>query len=101
MEFLKSRFICVYEASGKLDAEMICAFLASFGIDAHFYEESVGVTYGFTVSPLGKAKIMVPEEQMEEVHQILQDMEAGKFQLPETDLLEEISEQKDASNTPE
>jgi hypothetical protein len=81
----KVKYECVYEAGGKLDAEMICGFLESFGIAAIIYQESVGVTYGLTVGPLGKAKIMVPEDQYEEAMVILKDMEAGKYQLPEPD----------------
>jgi|WetSurMetagenome_2_1015567.scaffolds.fasta_scaffold18501_5 hypothetical protein len=74
---------CVYEAQGKLDAEMICAFLKSCGVPAIFSQESAGATYGLTVGPLGRAKIMVPEEQYEEALQILKDMEAGKYELPD------------------
>lgn len=83
MTGLNKEYQCVYEASGKLDAEMICAFLSTFGIDAIIYQESVGVTYGLTVGPLAKAKIMVPEEQYEKAAAILKDMEDGKYELPE------------------
>jgi hypothetical protein len=75
----------VYRANGQLDGEMIRIFLESKGIQALAYGESVGATYGLTVAPLGEVRIMVPASQAEEARQILEDMEAGKYEQPRAD----------------
>jgi len=71
--------MAVYYASGQLEAEMICAFLKSFGIESFYAAESVGVAYGLTLPPLGIAEIYVPEEVTDRAKEILQRMEHGDF----------------------
>ncbi|MCJ7623767.1 MAG: DUF2007 domain-containing protein [Anaerolineaceae bacterium] len=75
--------VTVYNAGGKLQAEMIRLFLESFGIRSHIFQESAGITYGLTVGPLGLAEIKVSEEDSDQVRIILKAMEEGVFILPE------------------
>ena len=73
----------VYTAHGMLEAEMIVNFLASQGIEAMASQESVGMTYGITVGPLGEVKVYVNEEFEADAHQALMEMEEGVFELPD------------------
>jgi len=75
----------VYTAQGMLEAEMIINFLASQGIQAMASQESVGMTYGLTVGPLGEVKIFVPQEMENDAHQALMEMEQGVYELPDDD----------------
>lgn len=75
----------VYTARGMLEAEMIVNFLASQGIKAMASQESVGITYGLTIGPLGEVKVYVPEDQENEAHEALMEMEQGVFELPDDD----------------
>jgi hypothetical protein len=75
----------VYSAQGMLDAEMIVNFLASQGIEAMASQESVGITYGINMGPLGEVKIYVPETQENDAHLALMEMEKGMFELPDDD----------------
>lgn len=75
-------YVVVYVANGQLEGQMIRAFLESHGIQVLAYEESVGMTYGLTITPLGQVDIRVPADQAEEARQILADMQAGKYELP-------------------
>lgn len=79
---MPEEYVIVYVANGQLEGQMIRAFLESHGIQVLAYEESVGMTYGLTLAPLGQVDIRVPEAQAEEALQILADMQAGKYELP-------------------
>ncbi len=79
---MPEEYVVVYVANGQLEGQMIRAFLESHGIQVLAYEESVGMTYGLTITPLGQVDIRVPEAQAEEARQILIDMQAGKYELP-------------------
>jgi len=79
---MPEEYVVVYTANGQLEGQMIRAFLESHGIQVLAYEESVGMTYGLTITPLGQVDIRVPEAQVEEAQQILADMQAGKYELP-------------------
>jgi hypothetical protein len=76
----KEPFISVYSVYGQLEAEMICAFLESFEIEAKISQESVGVTYGLVIGPLGTADILVPESQVVRAKEALTQMEKGTLQ---------------------
>lgn len=79
---MSANYELVYRAHGQLDAQMIRLFLESKGFTVLTYGESVGVTYGLTVGPLGEVEILVPIAQVEEARRTLIDMEAGKYELP-------------------
>jgi hypothetical protein len=74
------KYISVYSASGLLEAEMICGFLKSYEIDAIHNQESIGVTYGLVLAPLGTAEIYVPEEFVDRAKELLRLMEQGKLE---------------------
>jgi hypothetical protein len=77
---MSEEYVQVYTANGQLQAEMIRLFLESKGIPAVAYGQSLASVYGLTVGPLSEVKIMVPETQVEEAHQVLTDMEQGKYE---------------------
>ncbi len=65
----------VYHAEGRLEASMIRLYLESFGIRALASQESVGLTYGLTVGPLGVSKIYVPRESAADARRILIELD--------------------------
>ncbi len=62
-----------------LEAESFRAFLESMGIEAFVSQESVGMTYGLTVGPLGEARIYVPDDQVDQAISALKEMEKGEL----------------------
>ena len=78
-------FTVVYKANGKLDAEMIKAFLESAEIPVQLNQESAGSTFGLTIGPLGLVDILVPVDTEVEARKLLEDMERGIFELPNAD----------------
>lgn len=81
----ETKYKVVYYANGLLEAETIKLFLASQGIEAVAYQESAGVTMGFTIGPLGEARVLVPETQEAAALSLLKEMESGKFIIEEDD----------------
>ncbi|MBI9051606.1 MAG: DUF2007 domain-containing protein [Anaerolineaceae bacterium] len=75
----------VYTAHGMLEAEMIVNFLSSQGIEAMASQESVGMSYGLTVGPLGEVKVYVNDDVEADAHKALMDMEKGVYELPDND----------------
>ena len=75
----------VFTAHGMLEAEMIVNFLKSQGIEAMASQESVGMSYGITVGPLGEVKVYVNEEFEADAHKALMEMEEGVYELPDND----------------
>ena len=70
----------VYSASGMLDAELIKGLLESFEIEAILLGESVGMTYGLTVTPTGKVEVMVENSMVERAKEIIQQYEKGDLE---------------------
>ncbi|NPV85170.1 MAG: DUF2007 domain-containing protein [Anaerolineae bacterium] len=69
----------VYTANGQLEAETIRLFLQSFQIPSVISQESAGVTFGFTVGPLGQAQIYVRSEDAERAEEALKHLENGTY----------------------
>jgi len=69
----------VYIAHGVLDAEMMRAFLESNGIRAFIMQESVGLTYGLTMGPLGECKILVEPQNVETARELITLYETGEI----------------------
>jgi hypothetical protein len=69
----------VYIAHGVLDAEMMRAFLESNGIRAFIMQESVGLTYGLTMGPLGECKILVEPQNVATARELIALYEAGEI----------------------
>jgi uncharacterized protein with HEPN domain len=76
---MSEKYVQVYTANGILEAETIRAFLESMGIEAFVSQESVGMTYGLTVGPLGEARIYVPDDQVDQAIAALTEMEKGEL----------------------
>ncbi|NMC77934.1 MAG: DUF2007 domain-containing protein [Chloroflexi bacterium] len=76
---MSEKYVQVYTANGMLEAETIRAFLESMGIEAFVSQESVGMTYGLTVGPLGEARIYVPDDQVDQAIAALTEMEKGEL----------------------
>jgi hypothetical protein len=85
MEVIMAKSVHVYTAEGMLEGEMIVNFLSSQGIEATASQESVGITYGLTIGPLGEVKIYVPEDKENDAHLALMEMEQGVYELPDND----------------
>ena len=63
----------VWKASGYLDAQIIKGFLESYGMQVYTFEESVGLAYGLTTTPLGEVEIYVPNDKAEEAKNYLEE----------------------------
>ncbi|MDP2965702.1 MAG: hypothetical protein Q8N39_06650 [Pelolinea sp.] len=67
------RLTLVWKASGYLDAQLIKNYLESFGLQVYIFEESLGVAYGLTTTPLGEVEIYVPNENAKEAEKYMED----------------------------
>ena len=67
------RLTLVWKASGYLDAQLIKNYLESFGLQVYTFEESIGVAYGLTTTPLGEVEIYVPNENAKEAEKYMED----------------------------
>lgn len=71
--------IVVYNASGKLDGEIIKAFLEANDIRVIMTQEGAASAYGLTVGVLGNVEILVDRENLERARELLTSMEEGKL----------------------
>jgi hypothetical protein len=76
-------WVCVDEAHGHLEGEIIQASLEAKGIPVQISQESAGIVYGLTVGSLGLVKIWVPEEFEKDAKEILESIDRGDFETPE------------------
>ena len=81
---MHSDYEIVYTAHGQLDAEMIKGLLEANGIQALVAGESVGTSYGLTIGPLADRDILVPARQADDARSILDAMERGDLEKPDT-----------------
>jgi hypothetical protein len=72
--------IVVYNASGKLDGEIIKAFLEANDIRVIMTQEGAATAYGLTVGAFGKVEILVDRENLERARELLTSMEEGKLE---------------------
>lgn len=72
-------YVTVYSANGRLDAEMIKAFLEAQGIGVYIDQDTLGLIYSFTVGDLGSVGIQVPPEDAEKARSLLAAMDEGDF----------------------
>ena len=70
----------VVVVQGELQAELIRGLLESQGIPVRLSQEGVARVYGFTVGPLSEVELLVPENQLSDAQQVIQDYQAGKFE---------------------
>jgi len=63
----------VYRASGEFDAQLVCSFLDSHGIESFIEGESTRLTHGFTLNKLGLARVLVRAEDACEARRLLEE----------------------------
>jgi hypothetical protein len=80
---IDENWVCVDEAHGHLEGEIIHASLEAKGIPVQISQESAGIVYGLTVGSLGLVKIWVPEEFEKDAKEILESIDRGDFEAPE------------------
>ena len=78
-----TNWICVEEARGQLEGEIIKASLEASGIPVQTFQESAGIVYGLTVGSLGLVKIWVPEEFEEQAKDVLKSADHGDYESTE------------------
>ena len=60
-----------------MDAQIVKSFLESYGLEVFSFEESVGLTFGLTATPLGEVEIFVRKEKEEEALEYLRQYQAA------------------------
>lgn len=78
-----TNWVCVEEARGHLEGEIIRASLEANGIPVQIFQESAGIVYGLTVGSLGLVKIWVPEEFEAQAKEILESADHGDYEATE------------------
>ena len=67
--------------SGKMEAEIIHGMLQAYGIDAMLSQEAAASIYGLSIGPVADVDILVPENQLEESRQLLDDYQNGRIEV--------------------
>lgn len=73
------------EVSGSIDAEIIRGLLESQGIKVILSQEGAGRALGLTIGSMGGIQILVPQKQLAEAQEILEDY----YQSRNSDQIEE------------
>ncbi len=73
--------ICVFTASGEIQAQQIQGFLAAAGISSELRGESLRKTHGLTIDGLGMVEVVVSSEDEEQARALLASAEHGAFRL--------------------
>jgi hypothetical protein len=73
--------ICVFRASGEIQAQQIQGFLAAAGIPSELRGESLRKTHGLTVDGLGMVEVVVSGNDEEQARALLASAEHGAFRL--------------------
>lgn len=68
-----SKLTLIWKASGYLDSQLVKNYLESFGIEVYSFEESIGMAYGLTTTPLGEVELYVPNIQADRAKQKMND----------------------------
>lgn len=74
------KLVSVYSAAGLLEADMLKAFLEAQGLQVFLSQESVGRTLGLSAGSLGLVDILVPDSQVAEAQQLIDEIADGKFE---------------------
>lgn len=67
--------------SGKMEAEIIHGMLQAYGIDSMLSQEAAASIYGLGIGPVADVDILVPENQLEESRQLLDDYQDGRIEV--------------------
>jgi hypothetical protein len=81
--------ICVFVASGEMEAQQIRGFLDAAGISSELKGESLRKTHGLTVDGLGTVEIVVSKDDEEQARALLASAERGAFRLGEDEPVQE------------
>ena len=73
--------ICVFKASGEIQAQQIQGFLEGAGISSELKGESLRKTHGLTVDGLGMVEILVASTDEVQARALLASAEHGAFRL--------------------
>ena len=73
--------ICVFKASGEIEAQQIQGFLEAAGISSELKGESLRKTHGLTIDGLGMVEILVSSADEEQARTLLASAEHGAFRL--------------------
>lgn len=68
----------VWTAAGYLDAQIVKSYLESFGLEIFTFEESIGLAYGLTATPLGEVEIFVRNEEVGKALEYLKQYQAAQ-----------------------
>jgi len=91
-----SDFISIYKAHGRLDGEMVKAFLEANGIQTILSQEAAGSIYGLSLGDLGAVDLLVDPADVQKATALLNDMNEGKFIQPDyQQLISEDETEKD------
>ncbi len=85
----KSKLVSVFSGN-YLQAQIVKGRLECEGVPAMLRYEGAGLIYGITVDGLGEARVMVPEDLVEQAETILADQE---YEEPDDMTEDEPSEQ--------
>lgn len=75
--------VCIFMASGEIEAQQIRGFLTAAGIPCELRGESLRKTHGLTIDGLGMVQIVVSEEDEEHARALLASAERGVFRIDE------------------
>jgi hypothetical protein len=81
--------ICVFTASGEMQAQQIQGFLAGSGISSQLRGESLRKTHGLTIDGLGRVEVVVSKDDEEQARALLASAERGAFRLDEDTQVQE------------
>ena len=73
--------VCVFTASGEIEAQQVRAFLEAAGIASELKGEALRKTHGLTIDGLGMVRIVVAREDEEQARALLASAERGAFRL--------------------
>jgi hypothetical protein len=73
--------VCVFTASGEIQAQQVRGFLAAAGISSELRGESLRKTHGLTVDGLGRVEVVVSSSDEEHARTLLASAERGTFRL--------------------
>ena len=75
--------ICVFIASGEMEAQQVRGFLDAAGISCELKGESLRKTHGLTIDGLGMVEILVSKDDEEQARALLASAKRGVFRLDE------------------
>jgi hypothetical protein len=75
--------VCIFMASGEIEAQQIRGFLTAGGIPCELRGESLRKTHGLTIDGLGMVQVVVSEEDEEQARALLASAERGVFRIDE------------------